>query len=308
MCFFYNKCHKEDNRILHCPYCKRQWTSGTFYRFAEHPPRLEPDIPDFELLPDPLYEVHIGAGGAFSKGKLTAVLFRELEPGAPIIGLYSHEWIVCKACLPRVPDLCIVGKKTPMLRKAEKLRQDVGVSYSQILNKQVEQYLSGLDIQHIRGLTSHAGLHQKPEQKLRFLKEQISAAAFHDFEESDALRNWTEKVRSELISLKEEKAHLLKLSLYERLTETAEDGTNFYRSCQNVPQEAYDGVEKRFNALCPSDISGLPLEQIFAVYKHTPQSQSKMARIANKHLADMDAFLRDRGIDPDTLFSGGSSV
>ena len=272
-----NLYYEEEKTILHCLYCRKQWTGIRRLSVQRREGTQEPDM------------------------------FREFEATTPLEGLFYHETVVCKNCLSRVSDLYILQDRDPMLRKAKNLKKDMENTYSHMLDKYVRQYLVALSVERLQELASRIPTSGEPRHKISDLKQRLISVVVNNFEESGLLRDWTEKAKLKLASLEEEKARLLQFSLYERLPETSEDGTGFYRSCQNVPQAAYDSVKESFDALrSPYKASALRDER--ESHRHRLVSHKMVPRLTKKYLADMDAFLQSKGLTADMLFSGGRSA
>lgn len=261
----------EEGTILHCLYCQKQWIGIWEYDSSRFWGTRQPDV------------------------------FRDFEAATPLEGIYSHKTVVCQGCLNRVPHLYILQDKEPMLQKAEDMKQDMEDYH--MLDKYVRQYFSSLSMERICEMASRSSPPGDLVQKAGVLKQRLISAVLNSFKDSHFLQDWTEKTRLKLVSLEEEKVRLLQFSLYERLPETAEDGTDFYRSCQNVPQEAYNSVKEKFDALrflyeksASRDAWEMEANQ------HRPVSQKLAARLAKQYLADMDAFLQSKGLTTDMLF------
>ncbi len=223
-------------------------------------------------------------------------MFREFEATTPLEGLFYHETVVCKNCLSRVSDLYILQDRDPMLRKAKNLKKDMENTYSHMLDKYVRQYLVALSVERLQELASRIPTSGEPRHKISDLKQRLISVVVNNFEESGLLRDWTEKAKLKLASLEEEKARLLQFSLYERLPETSEDGTGFYRSCQNVPQAAYDSVKEKFDD--PLSLYKIPW---ISVGPPIPVSQEVAHCLAEKYLANMYAFLQSKGVTAEML-------
>ena len=257
-------CEKEKKTILHCLYCRKKWVGVSEYASPLFWETRKPEV------------------------------FRELEAAAPLEGPFLHKTVVCKNCLSRVPGLYILPYRDPMLRRAKNLKKDMEDTYTDMLNKYVQQYLSDLSLERIQELASPRSLFE--DLRYLYLRERLISEAVNSFEESNVLRDWMEKNRPKLTSLEEEKERLLQFSLYDRISETAEDGTGFYRSCQNVPQAAYDSVKEKFDD--PLSLYKIPW---ISVGPPIPVSQEVAHCLAEKYLANMYAFLQSKGVTAEML-------
>lgn len=255
--------------ILHCLYCRKQWTGIRRLSVQRREGTREPDK------------------------------FREFEAATPLEGTYYHETVVCQGCLNKVPNLYILQDKEPMLQKAEDMKQDMEDYH--MLDKYVRQYLASLSMERVGELASRSSPPGDLTQKTSILKRRLISAVINSFEESHFLLNWAEKARLKLAALQQEKVYLLQFSLYDRMPDIVADGMAFYHSRQKLPQEAYNSVKEKFDALrFPYKASALRGEG--DSHQHRPISQKLVARLAKKHLADMDAFLQSKGLTADMLF------
>lgn len=263
--------YEEKKTILHCLYCQKQWIGMRGYDASRFWETRQPDV------------------------------FREFEATTPLEGLFYHEMVVCKDCLPKIPNLYILQDRDSMLRRAENLKKDMENTHSHMLDKYVRQYFSSLSVQRLQELVSRNSPNRDPKHQAGVLKQRLISTAVNSFEESDVLRDWTEKARLKLASLEEEKVRLLQFSLYDRMPDIVADGMAFYHSRQKLPQEAYNSVKEKFDALrFPYKASALRGEG--DSHQHRPIPQKLVARLAKKHLADMDAFLQSKGLTADMLF------
>lgn len=255
--------------ILHCLYCRKQWAGIRRLSVQRREGTREPDK------------------------------FREFEAATPLEGTYYHETVVCQGCLNKVPNLYILQDKEPMLQKAEDMKQDMEDYH--MLDKYVRQYLASLSMERVGELASRSSPPGDLTQKTSILKRRLISAVINSFEESHFLLSWAEKTRLKLAALQQEKVYLLQFSLYDRIPDIVADGTAFYHSRQKLPHEAYNSVKKEFDALrCLYEEPAFLDER--ESHRHRPISQKLVARLAKKHLADMDAFLQSKGLTTDMLF------
>ena len=250
--------------IFHCIYCQRQWI----------------DLPNQNDWNFDSYDGEIWHLPEYDEKPKTVT---RLYPNTVLTGVYYHEKVICESCLPCVPNLYILKSEDPFFQTAEKLKQDIRESHSHILNEYVTQFLSDLNSQQIREIASRSSLCGNRNHQMGVLKEKLLSAVFCGLMKSKIIWNWTDEIQKKLDSLEQDKLYLLGFSLYEPLLETTFNRIALYHDCQQAPHIACGSVKKAYHEL-----------------EHIPRTA--VYSLAKKYMKDMPAFLRSRGIDPDTLF------
>ena len=226
--------------------------------------------------------------------------------------LYYHRVAICQKCLERhkkfhiLKKVYILEENDPFWQMADSV-QAAAAAFDNLQERYADDFFRLIGPDKIRELTNYSDPHGKPSRRLKDLKNRLMSMVGTEYEKSPEFVLHKQQLETALTEFKR-KARLMarydlwtgifgndcrSLNPYIETEDTiafpASDDpyTGFYSHCASA-QEVYEDLEE----MCRDQLDDRGL----------------LTKAAKLCLRDMPAFLRDRGIDPDTLFSGGSSA
>ena len=138
------------------------------------------------------------------------------------------------------------------------------------------------------------------------MKNRLTSMVCTEYEKSPEFALHKKRLEAVLSDCKRRAEQLASYDLWLEISGTEYRSLNLYIETEDsVAFPASDEPDTGFYGSCAS------AQEIAANLEETCRKQmtdrDELTKAAKLRLRDMSAFLRDRGIDPDTLFSGGGS-
>lgn len=220
--------------------------------------------------------------------------------------LYYHREAVCRECLEGAEDAYILEGDEPLLEMAAHI-QEAAAAFDDLQKRYADEFFRLGDPDRIRELAGRTDPHGTPAKRLKDLKNRLMSMVCTEYEKSPEFALHKERLEAVLSDCKRRAEQLASYDLWLEISGTEYRSLNPYIETEDsVAFPASDEPDTGFYGSCAS------AQEIAANLEETCRKQmtdrDELTKAAKLRLRDMPAFLRDRGIDPDTLFSGGSSA